>query len=240
MLLTALAIDPGPDRSGVVSVSFDGRRFKLWYGRHLRFGGGVFVASSHQPLVGLSEISFLLDDLVAAGGMLVLEHTTGYAYDQFRVPYLLETRAMQERVETLAIVRGIEPVLIPAAEVRGELCRSETVGDGPVRAMVDGLVDGIAHLPAEDGVHVRDACAAAVVALCRAAGVEVPRTPELETALFEALRREQAERAKKRAAKKADEASGLKPKREKRYPTREKRARRSAGAKKGWKARSEA
>lgn len=233
MLLTALGMDPGSDRSAFASVAFNGRRFELLYGRHLLFRGGVLYAGAVEPVLGRNEVAYLLDDVVAAGGLVALEHVCGNAYDQYRVPYLLETRGREERVVDMANERGITPVLIPAKEVRGELCRSESAGDGPVAAYIEAMVDGLTAMPESQRTHIYDAIAVAIVALCRAAKVQIPRTAASERALHEALQEEKVERATKRAKKKADEAAG-KATKEKRHPTREMRARRRAGAAKGW------
>jgi Holliday junction resolvasome RuvABC endonuclease subunit len=226
---TALAADPGPTRSGVAVVSFDGRRFELRHGAHLRFGGGVIAAGVHEPIAGLADVEFLLDDLVEAGGVFAVEELVGWAYEAKRVQALVETGRIEGRFILAAIARGLVPRLVPAKDWRGALCRSETASDEQVRVMVEGLIPDVPHFRCEERPHIYDAAGLAIVALCREAGVQIPRTPELEQALVLQQAADKSARAAKRAKKAAGE---LAP--EQRGMTRGQRARRRAGAKQGW------
>ncbi|WP_437309939.1 hypothetical protein [Sorangium sp. So ce388] len=230
---TALAFDPGPTRQGVAVVSFDGRRFEMRYGAHLRFGGGFTAAGAHEPLFGAGQVDALLDDIAEARGIVVIEQIVGFAYDQYRVQALVETSRTEGRLLELARARGIEPLFLEALDVRGELCRTRKASDGQVRVVVEGMLHGIpAHLTEEQRVHIYDAAALGMVALCRVARVKMPRTPEVEAALV----RQKALDEVARAAKRAKKAAGELPS-EKRGLTRGQRARRRAGAKHGWETR---
>ncbi len=233
MIYTALAIDPGPDRSGVVSVSFDGRYFDLLYWRHQLFRGGLFVAGVHEPLIGGAELDFLLDDVAAAEGIVVIEQIVGFAYEPSRVPALVETARVEGRIIERAIARGIEPRMVQAKTARGELCRTKKAGDTRVEAVVRGLLRGFpTKITQKEIAHICDGGALAIVEICRVARVPIPRTPELEMALVRAGAEEERVRAAKRARVAAGEFAP-----EKRLPTRGQRARRSAGAKSGWQTR---
>ncbi|WP_438028960.1 hypothetical protein [Sorangium sp. So ce233] len=231
-MLTALASDSGPTRSGVAVVSFDGRRFQLRYGAHLRFGGGVVAAGAYEPPAGMAEVDYLLDDLAAAGGLLVLEQLVGFAFEAKRVQALVETARTEGRFIQAGLARGLTPQMVSAKDWRGALCRSETASDEQVRVMVEGLIPDMPHFRCEERPHIYDAAGLAIVVLCRAAGVPIPRTPELDRALVMQQAADKAARAAKRAKKAAGE---LAP--EKRGLTRGQRARRRAGAKQGWQTR---
>jgi hypothetical protein len=229
-MITALAIDPGPDRSGVVSVSFDGHNFDLLHWRHQLFRGGVFAAGAHEPLIGGAELDFLLDDVASTDGILVIEQIIGFAYQLSRVPALIETARVEGRIIEKAIARGVEPRMVTAKAARGELCRTKSAGDTRVEAVVRGLLRGFpTKITQKEVAHICDGGALAIVEICRALRISIPRTPELEMALIRAGAEEDRARSTKRARVAAGELVE-----EKRRPTRGQRARRGAGTKAGW------
>lgn len=248
-MLYCVAFDPGPTRTGVAVVGFDGGRFELLFGRHVEFGGGFFAAGQRFAPRGESDVRFLVEDAAQAapilparselaplrpgaparpapaGALVAVEQLIGYAYEAKRVQALIETARVEGRLIEVARRRGFEPVLIAAKEWRGALCRSESASDDQVRIVVEGLLHGIPALRAVERPHVYDAAGLAIVALARAAVLPLCLPAPVETALW---RQQQAEKSARTAARAAGGAA-----KEPRGMTRLQRGRRSEGGRKG-------
>jgi len=231
-MLIATCFDSGSPKTAATVVALDGGRFRFLWGRRFRLGGGFYASGQLFPDFGDDTLDMLLDDAKLAGGIVGIEHLVGFAYEAKRVAYLLETRDVQGQILHACRVRGLVPHVTSAPEWRGEFCRTAGPSNEQIAIVLEGAVVGIPPLHHEDREHIYDAGGLCVVELCRAAHLPIPRSPEVETKLYRQQQLDKAQRAAKRAKREAGE---LAP--EKRRPSGAMRARRAAGAKKGWETR---
>ncbi len=149
----AIGFDPGPTWCGVASASLWGARLHFEWGERIR---------SHEPDVAAAIAR------VSTSALVAVETPEGFVHQHARGAQLLRTAAIAGSIATLARATGRAVLPLSAQAVRRALCGRGvrgTPGDAHVKRALSVLVVG---MPARSSTHVRDALAAAVVALLNA------------------------------------------------------------------------
>lgn len=210
--MKVLALDPGPTRIGAALLEL--LPMASWP-RVLRAGH-----------VELDEARRWVAEAVALGHHIAVETIVGYAYQASRVAGLVETARVEGRL--LEAAKRLDERLLHAVEAtvwREAMLGTRTPSDDQIRVVVEGVVRDIPQLGHKVRPHAYDAMGLALYVMAkerfRSGAFRLP--PETARKLFLLQQQEKAERA-----------SGSRPKKTKRAPTRSQTTRRSQAAVAAW------
>lgn len=174
-MMSVLAFDPGPTRTGAALVALDEQGFTLLRWGHLPWTGGYTFQEQAHPFVGQDVLNFL-DDAARMRSTVAIETIRGTVYPGRAAEPLFETRTAEGALIYACVLRGIHPSLYTAQDWRCALTGDPTASDVQIAMAVRGLLLGLPEsIPPKESAHLFDAAGMASVILAHAIGTSALR-----------------------------------------------------------------